>query len=91
MVATIKAAGAVAGFSNGGLVAGGSPWGDRTLIRVNAGERVLNAEQQEWLQRLAKGFSAQPQGGNVRVSGEFRMRAGDLYAVVRNEERRRAR
>lgn len=91
MVATIKAAGAVAGFSNGGLVAGGSPWGDRTLIRVNAGERVLNAEQQDWLQRLAKGFSAQPQGGNVRVSGEFRMRAGDLYAVVRNEERRRAR
>lgn len=90
-IALIKGAGATAGFASGGLVNYGSMWGDRTLIRVNKGERVLNSEQQEWLQGLAKGFTAQPQAGNVRVSGEFRMRAGELYAVVKQEERRRAR
>lgn len=91
MIATIKAAGATAGFAQGGLVNYGSPWGDKTFIRVNRGERVINAEQQEWLQRLAKGFRREEGVGSVSVNGEFRLRAGDLYAVVENEKRRIAR
>lgn len=91
MIATIKGAGAAAGFTQGGKVTYGSIWGDRTLIRVNKGERVLNSEQQDWLQSLANGFRRDGTTSAVRVSGEFRLRGGDLYATVKNEERRRER
>lgn len=77
-------------FAQGGLVDFGSPTGDRTLIRVNKGERVLTSEHQEWLQDLAKGFqgrnaTATPQ--QVTVTGELRVRGRDLVASIHNETR----
>lgn len=77
-------------FAEGGLVDFGSPTGDRTLIRVNKGERVLTSEHQEWLQDLAKGFQGRnatttPQ--QVTVTGELRVRGRDLVASIHNETR----
>lgn len=77
-------------FAQGGLVDFGSPTGDRTLIRVNKGERVLTSEHQEWLQDLAKGFQGRnatnaPQ--RVEVTGQLRVRGRDLVASIHNETR----
>lgn len=77
-------------FAQGGLVDFGSPTGDRTLIRVNKGERVLTSEHQEWLQDLAKGFqgrnaTATPQ--RVEVTGQLRVKGRDLVASIHNETR----
>ena len=77
-------------FAEGGLVDFGSPTGDRTLIRVNKGERVLTSEHQEWLQDLAKGFqgrnaTATPQ--RVEVTGQLRVKGRDLVASIHNETR----
>ena len=77
-------------FAQGGLVDFGSPTGDRTLIRVNKGERVLTSEHQEWLQDLAKGFQGRTQSGapqQVTVTGELRVRGRDLVASIHNETR----
>lgn len=77
-------------FAQGGLVDFGSPTGDRTLIRVNKGERVLTSEHQEWLQDLAKGFQGRnatttPQ--RVEVTGQLRVKGRDLVATIHNETR----
>ena len=77
-------------FAEGGLVDFGSPTGDRTLIRVNKGERVLTSEHQEWLQDLAKGFQGRnatnaPQ--RVEVTGQLRVKGRDLVASIHNETR----
>ena len=91
-MALIKGAGAVGGFTDGGLVSGGSLWGDNTLIRVNRGERVLNTEQQDWLDKLSKNMGENGVGRiNVNVGGEFKLRGKDLYVAIQKEERRRAR
>ncbi len=77
-------------FAQGGLVDFGSPTGDRTLIRVNKGERVLTSEHQEWLQDLAKGFQGRTQSDTpqrVTVTGELRVRGRDLVASIHNETR----
>jgi tape measure domain-containing protein len=87
LIAGVRGLGA---FAQGGLVDFGSPTGDRTLIRVNKGERVLTSEHQAWLQDLAKGFqgrnaTATPQ--QVTVTGELRVRGRDLVASIHNETR----
>lgn len=87
LIASVKGLGA---FAQGGLVDFGSPTGDRTLIRVNKGERVLTSEHQEWLQDLAKGFqgrnaTATPQ--RVEVTGQLRVKGRDLVASIHNETR----
>ena len=87
LIASVKGLGA---FAQGGLVDFGSPTGDRTLIRVNKGERVLTSEHQAWLQDLAKGFQGRnatttPQ--QVTVTGELRVRGRDLVASIHNETR----
>ena len=87
LIASVKGLGA---FAEGGLVDFGSPTGDRTLIRVNKGERVLTSEHQAWLENLAKGFQGRnatttPQ--QVTVTGELRVRGRDLVASIHNETR----
>ena len=87
LIASVKGLGA---FAQGGLVDFGSPTGDRTLIRVNKGERVLTSEHQEWLQDLAKGFQGRTQSDasqRVTVTGELRVRGRDLVASIHNETR----
>lgn len=87
LIAGVRGLGA---FAQGGLVDFGSPTGDRTLIRVNKGERVLTSEHQAWLENLAKGFqgrnaTATPQ--RVEVTGQLRVKGRDLVATIHNETR----
>lgn len=70
-------------FAEGGIVPGSSFSGDRTLIRANAGEMVLNKTQQNNLYRAIKDNDLGG-GSNVNVSGEFRIKTGDLVAVISN-------
>lgn len=87
LIASVKGLGA---FAQGGLVDFGSPTGDRTLIRVNKGERVLTSEHQEWLQDLAKGFQGRTQSDTtqrVEVTGQLRVKGRDLVATIHNETR----
>ncbi len=79
------------GFANGGKVGYGDLWGDRTVIRVNKGERILNTEQQEWLEGISSGLKQEKSVSSVAVSGQFRLKGSDLVAVVDNERRRRTR
>lgn len=87
LIASVKGLGA---FAQGGLVDFGSPTGDRTLIRVNKGERVLTSEHQAWLQDLAKGFqgrNATATHQRVEVTGQLRVKGRDLVATIHNETR----
>lgn len=72
-------------FESGGIVPGGAFSGDRTLIRANAGEMILNKRQQN---NLYRAISEDRLGGggttNVNVTGQFRIKNGDLVAVIEN-------
>lgn len=70
-------------FANGGIIEGGSTFGDMNLARVNAGEMILNGRQQGNLFRLLDGGNAATvgnRGGEV----EFKIRAKDLVGVISN-------
>lgn len=68
-------------FADGGIVSGGSFHGDKLLARVNAGEMILNQNQQASLFRaLDGGFSAKGTSGRV----EFEISGSKLKGVLRN-------
>ena len=83
-VATISTivSGAMQTFTNGGIVNGGSYSGDKTTIRVNAGEMVLNRSQQANLFRIIEGGNS----NNSALSGDvsFRIQGKDLVGVLNN-------
>lgn len=72
--AVVAALSSLQKFANGGIVGGGSKSGDKTLIRANAGEVVLNAAQQR---NLAGKLNM---GGNVK----FEIQGDRLVGVLRN-------
>ena len=69
-------------FTNGGIVGGGSYSGDKTTVRVNAGEMVLNRSQQANLFRIIEGGTS----NNSTLSGDvsFRIQGKDLVGVLNN-------
>lgn len=69
-------------FASGGIIEGGSTFGDMNLARVNAGEMILNGVQQGNLWRLLDGGhnASAPLGGSV----ELKIRAKDLVGVINN-------
>lgn len=83
----IESAGA---FKDGGLISYGSYTGDKTLAFVNRGERVVNAEQQRWLENLSNGWLF-GRSDNISLSGEFRLRDRDLVAIIDKYNRRKSR
>ena len=68
-------------FANGGIIQGGSTFGDMNLARVNAGEMILNGVQQGNLFRLLNGGSNESNKGGA-VS--FRIQGKDLVGVLSN-------
>lgn len=68
-------------FADGGIVKGGSYSGDSTLVRVNAGEMILNRGQQANLfKMLNEGISS-----NASVSDvHFKIQGRDLVGVLNN-------
>ncbi len=55
VAAVVSALAIVGSFSNGGIVGGNSPSGDRLLARVNSGEMILNKAQQQRLYEALNG------------------------------------
>lgn len=70
-------------FATGGIVPGDSYTGDKMLARVNSGELILNAAQQNNL----AGALAGGDGGNVR----FEIEGSRLVGILEQESKRRGR
>lgn len=68
-------------FADGGIVGGNSFVGDRQLVRVNAGEMILNNRQQRNLFNLLD--SGNP-GKSGKTVSEIRVKGSDLYIALKN-------
>ena len=70
------------GYASGGIISGGSNYGDQILARVNAGEMVLNRRQQSNLFRAIE--SGDIGAGQTVLVPEFKIKGSDLYGTLRN-------
>lgn len=69
-------------FKDGGLIGGNSYTGDNLLIRANSGERVLNAEQQQWLEKV--GSRNSESNNNVSINQSIVVEKGtDLEGIIK--------
>lgn len=82
MAAMKAAAKGLQAFANGGIVTGGSLHGDKTLIRVNEGEMVLNTIQQKRLFDLLNGSSSI--NNNQTNNVVFRLHGKELVGLINN-------
>lgn len=69
-------------FAGGGIVGGGSYYGDMVMARVNAGEMILNRRQQANLFRAIE--SGNIGAGQTVLVPEFKIKGSDLYGTLRN-------
>ena len=76
MISTIQ------GFSEGGIIGGGSNHGDMQLARINSGEMILNNTQQARLFDLLDGGASMIGYGNRKV--EFKISGQNLVGTLRN-------
>ena len=72
----------LSGYASGGIISGGSYYGDQILARVNAGEMVLNRKQQSNLFRAIE--SGNIGAGQTVLVPEFKIKGSDLYGTLRN-------
>lgn len=72
----------LSGYASGGIISGGSYYGDQILARVNAGEMVLNRKQQSNLFRAIE--SGDIGAGHTVLVPEFKIKGSDLYGTLRN-------
>jgi uncharacterized protein YoxC len=72
----------LSGYASGGIISGGSSYGDHILARVNAGEMVLNRKQQSNLFRAIE--SGNIGAGQTVLVPEFKIKGSDLYGTLRN-------
>lgn len=70
------------GYASGGVISGGSSYGDQILARVNAGEMVLSRKQQSNLFRAIE--SGNIGAGQTVLVPEFKIKGSDLYGTLRN-------
>lgn len=66
-------------FAHGGVIGGGSRWGDEQLVRANSGEAIITTGQQKAL------FNMMNNGG-VGGQVQFKIQGRDLIGVLRNEK-----
>jgi len=72
-------------FETGGVISGSSTSGDRLLIRANAKERVLTAEQNNNLEAIANGSGGQAIVININnpvgtIDSEFAVKMKEIFA-----------
>lgn len=83
LMAVFATIASVAGkFAGGGVVGGGSYYGDMVMARVNAGEMILNRRQQANLFRAIE--SGDIGAGQTVLVPEFKIKGSDLYGTLRN-------
>jgi hypothetical protein len=67
-------------FADGGIVGGGSMYGDKVLLRANAGEMLLNRRQQANLfNMLDEGRS-----NSNNLVPTMKIKGSDLYLIMKN-------
>ena len=77
-------------YASGGIVEAPHAIGDMNMVRVNAGEMILNGSQQARLFHMLNGnIITQPDEGNGHV--EFRISGTDLVGILSNNEKRNSR
>lgn len=88
-IATIGAIGSVLGaflslpkFAQGGIVGGSSYYGDKILARVNSGEMITTARQQEHIYRAMEEGRGRVFAQHISLGGEFKIRGGDLVVAL---------
>lgn len=82
VVAVVAQIHSLSGYASGGIISGGSSYGDQILARVNAGEMVLNRKQQSNLFRAIE--SGDIGAGQTVLVPEFKIKGSDLYGTLRN-------
>ena len=86
VAAVISALSSVGSFSNGGIVGGNSPYGDKLLARVNSGEMILNREQQQRLFKALNGMAPVPFANGGIISGPTIGLIGEYAGAANNPE-----
>ena len=77
--------------ASGGFVSGGPTVGDKTLIRANRGELVLNSAQQQRLWKQINGSTPMMNGYSDTLSNvEFTIRGKDLVGTFDNYSRKKS-
>lgn len=71
------------GFASGGIIQGKTTMGDQILARVNAGEMVLNKQQQSHLFNMLDHGTVNGADGELHVS-TIRVKGSDLYLALSN-------
>lgn len=75
-------------FANGGIVGGVSKSGDKQLVRVNAGEMIMNTTQQSKLWgAIQKGEFGGGSGGDV----EFKIKGNELVGILKQHNQKMSR
>lgn len=75
-------------FAHGGIVQGASTIGDNNLARVNAGEMILNKQQQATLFGMLNGSNSSALGKNGGQV-EFKIKGADLVGTINNYNSRK--
>lgn len=79
MAAQTAASAAIAAFADGGIVSGNTFHGDKILARVNAGEMILNQNQQA---NLFRALNSGNQSGTIIP--EIKIKGSDLHIAFKN-------
>lgn len=67
-------------FADGGIVGGGSMYGDKVLTRLNSGEMVLNRRQQANLFDMLENGTKE----NGAVVSNLKIKGSDIYIALKN-------
>ncbi|WP_455094411.1 hypothetical protein [Prevotella koreensis] len=70
-------------FADGGIVGGGSLYGDKILARVNSGEMILNGKQQKKLFDILDNGGAIGNGAQIQQI-QWKIKGADLYGTLKN-------
>lgn len=84
--AILSIIGSLPKFADGGIVQGNSKFGDKIFAMVNAGEMVLNTNQQSRLFSFFDGKSSPFSTGNANVV--FRISGANLVGVLNNNQKK---
>ena len=71
-------------FAEGGVVPGSSYTGDKVLARLNSGERVLTAKQNENFEKIANAVVGNGLVSNQTVYVQGRIKGTDILLVSKN-------
>lgn len=73
-------------YAEGGVIPGNSFSGDKLWAKVNSGERILTAKQNENLERIANGVGYYKETGLQTVS-YVKLRGSDIILSIQNQEK----